>query len=121
MGFKEMVAQDVRKVFLNTDEFAERRTVRYDGETYQDIPVVMEAPGTERRENSQMARDHMSGLYTASAVLFCARDDLGGKLPRPGDQMEISIKTGEDFYDRYHVASAADQMGMLRMELEAMR
>lgn len=122
MGFKEMVARDNRKVFLNPDELAEIRTVRYDGgEPYRDIPVVIESPGAERRENSQISRDHMYGLHTASAVLYCARDDLGSKLPRPGDKIEISIGTGEDFYDCYHVASAADQMGMLRIELEAMR
>ena len=30
-GFKDMVAADNHNVFLNIDEFAERRTVEYDG------------------------------------------------------------------------------------------
>ena len=119
MGFKEMVAQDVRKVFLNTDEYAELRTIRYDGEEYPDISISLQDQELERRDRDE--GDHMQGLHKASAILFCARDDLGGKLPRPGDQMEISIRTGEDFYDRYHVAAAADQMGALCIELEAMR
>ena len=39
-GFKDMVADDVHAVFLNLDEFAQKRTIRYDGEEYQDIPIV---------------------------------------------------------------------------------
>lgn len=34
MSFKDMVAEDNRNVFLNLDEFAERRTIIYDGVTY---------------------------------------------------------------------------------------
>lgn len=33
-GFKDMVARDNFGVFLNCDEFAEKRTVKYDGATY---------------------------------------------------------------------------------------
>ena len=32
-GFKDMVARDNFGVFLNCDEFAEKRTVKYDGAT----------------------------------------------------------------------------------------
>lgn len=39
-GFKDMVAKDVHSVFLNLDEFAEKRTIRYDGEEYQDPETV---------------------------------------------------------------------------------
>ena len=38
--FKDMVKRDIHKVFLNTAEFAENRTIRYDGEEYPDIPEI---------------------------------------------------------------------------------
>ena len=41
MSFKDMVAADIHGVFLNLDEFAEKLTVVYDGETYADIPIVL--------------------------------------------------------------------------------
>ena len=41
MSFKDMVAADNKRVFLNLDEFAERRTVWYDEVAYEDIPVVL--------------------------------------------------------------------------------
>ena len=40
-GFKDMVTTDIYNVFLNTNEFAEKRTVEYDGERYVDIPIVL--------------------------------------------------------------------------------
>ena len=65
-GFKDMVARDNFGVFLNCDEFAEKRTVKYDGATYEDIPIVL------------------SGLK-----------------------------------EKFYVASSVCEMGMLRVELEA--
>ena len=38
MSFKDMVEADIRAVFLNTQEFGELRSIRYDGVTYTDIP-----------------------------------------------------------------------------------
>lgn len=40
-GFKDMVARDNFGVFLNCDEFAEKRTVKYDGATYEDIAILV--------------------------------------------------------------------------------
>ena len=30
MSFKDMVAADIRKIYLNTEEFAEKRSIMYD-------------------------------------------------------------------------------------------
>ena len=40
-AFKDMVARDIHSVFLDTNFFGEKRTVEYDGERYEDIPVVL--------------------------------------------------------------------------------
>ena len=61
MNFKDMLTSDIHDVFLNLEEFAELRTVRYDGESYQDIPVVLEGPVNEERE--QLRDDHIQGLH----------------------------------------------------------
>ena len=86
--FKEQMREDM-SLFLNLEEFAELRTVRYDGETYQDIPVVLEGPVNEERE--QLRDDHVQGLHRVSAVLHCAESDLGGKLPRQGCPLQLSL------------------------------
>lgn len=119
MSFKDMVRQDIRKVFLNTGEFAERRTVRYDGEEYPDIPVVLEGPVQEKRE--RLTDDHIRGLHMVTAVLYCAREDLGGVLPKQGASLEIATREGGTFFQRYFIAASTSYMGMLHLELEAVR
>ena len=105
-GFKDMVAADIHNVFLNTDEFAELRTIRYDGEEYQD-----------RR---QLQSDHVQGLYLVTSVLHCALSDLGGKQPEKGGRIEVNDEEGGGgFFRRFYVASSVCEMGMLRVELEA--
>ena len=80
-SFREMIAADLHNVFLNTGEFAETRTVEYDGNRYEDIPVLL--IGLEERDRSQRVDDHVQGLYRVSAVLHCALEDLGeiGRAP----------------------------------------
>ena len=116
--FKDMVKRDIHKVFLNTSEFAENRTVRYDGEEYPDIPVVLEGPVEEKR--CRLTDDHVLGLHLVTAVLYCAREDLGGKLPKQGKSIEINTRRpGGTFFRKYYIAASADEAGMLHMELEA--
>ncbi len=106
-GFKDMVAADNINVFLNFEEFAEKRTVIYDGVTYDGpdhngIPIVLS--GLKEKDRRQLVSDHVQGLYLVSSVLHCAIEDLGGNQP------EI-----REFY----VASSVCEIGMLRIELEA--
>lgn len=118
MSFKDMVAADIKGVFLNLDEFAEKRTVIYDGETYEDIPIVLS--GLKEQDRRQLDRDHAQGLYLVTSILHCALDDLGGKQPEKGGLIKINDEEdGGGFFRRYYVAASVCEMGMLRVELEA--
>ena len=117
MSFKDMVARDVKRVFLNTREFAENRTVRYDGKEYPDIPVVLEGPVQEKR--SRLTDDHVRGLHLVTATLYCALEDVGGKVPKQGSSLEIATKERGRFFQRYYIVASTSYMGMLQMELEA--
>jgi hypothetical protein len=114
MSFKEKVATDNHAVFLNLEHFAELHTVEYDGETYTDIPLVLR--GVKESERRQLAADHAQGLYLASTVMHGDVRDLGGNIPEKG--MRIKISDG-NFMREYYVAVSDCQMGMLRVELEA--
>ena len=117
-GFKDMVAADIHNVFLNTDEFAELRTIRYDGEEYVDIPIVL--TGLKEQDRRQLQSDHVQGLYLVTPVLHCALSDLGGKQPEKGGRIEVNDEEGGGgFFRRFYVASSVCEMGMLRVELEA--
>ena len=123
MSFKDMVAADIRKVFLNTDEFAELRTVRYDGMDYdgpehRGIPIVL--TGLKEQDRRQLVTDHAQGLYLVASVLHCALEDLGGKQPEKGQRISINDEEGGGgFFREFYVASSVCEMGMLRVELEA--
>ena len=123
MSFKDMVAADIRKVFLNTDEFAELRTVRYDGMDYdgpehRGIPIVL--TGLKEQDRRQLVTDHAQGLYLVASVLHCALDYLGGKQPEKGQRISINDEEGGGgFFREFYVASSVCEMGMLRVELEA--
>ena len=116
-AFREMVDADIHDIFLNTDEFAEKRTVRYDGKTYPNVPVVLN--GIKSRDRNQRVQDHAQGLYTVSDVMYVALSDIGGKLPERGTVIEVSTKEGGTFLRRYYIGQAQNTVGMLRLELEA--
>ena len=116
-GFKDMVTTDIYNVFLNTNEFAEKRTVENDGERYVDIPIVLS--GLKEQERRQIQSDHVQGLYLVSAVLHCARSDLGGNQPEKGQRIRINGQEGGGgFFREFYVASSVCELGMLRVELE---
>lgn len=113
-GFRDMIATDNKNVFLNADEFAEPHTVVYDGRTYEDIPVVLS--GIKEQDRRQLVSDHVEGQYLASTVMHCAVSDLGGAVPEKGMKIKVS---DEGFMREYHVASSICELGMIRVELEA--
>lgn len=113
-NFKDMVQADIKNVFLNSDEFADLHTVIYDGITYENIPLVMS--GIKEKDRQQLVWDHVQGLYLVTSVMHCAAYDLGGVVPEKG--MKIKINDG-DFFREFFVASSVNEMGMIRVELEA--
>ena len=118
MSFKDMLADDIHNVFLNVDEFAEKRTVEYDGERYEDIPIVLS--GLKEKDRRQLASDHVQGLYLVSSILHCALEDLGGKQPEKGQPISINNEEGGGgFFQTFYVVSSVCEMGMLRVELGA--
>lgn len=116
MSFKDMVDADIKGVFLNLDEFAEKRTVEFDGDVFVDIPIVLS--GLKEKDRRQLVADHIQGLYLVSSVLHCAIKDLNGKQPEKGQRIKINDQEGGGgFFQAFYVASSTVEMGMLRAEL----
>lgn len=115
-SFKRQLAADNQNVFLNPAEFADKRTIIYDGETYTDVPCVL--TGAEETKRQQLASDHAPGFYQVAAVLYCALADLGGVQPEQGGYIKINDEPGSDFFNKYCVEASICEMGMLEVELE---
>lgn len=117
MSFKDMVAADIKGAFLNLSEFADKRTVKFDGETFEDIPIVLS--GLKEQDRTQLISDHAQGLYRVSTVLHCALSDLSGKQPEKGQRIEINDEEGGGgWFRKFYVATSVVEMGMVRAELE---
>lgn len=115
LSFKDTVASDVRGVFINTEEFADLHTVKYDGKVYADIPVSLQ--DVEQTERQQIKDDHLPGIFKAKSTLYCALDDIGGKLSEQGKWLEVNDGKNPKFFNRYQVGSSGVEMGMVRIEL----
>lgn len=74
MSFKDMVKSDIANVLMNTDEFAENHTVRYDGEVYSSIPIVLQK--VKQSDRPIVQSDHMEGIFLVSAVAYIHEKDL---------------------------------------------
>lgn len=121
MSFKEMVKADNQNVFLDTDFFGELRTVTFDGNTYsgkdgEGIPVLI-SQLKEQDRVTQMS-DHEHGLYLVTSVFHCKAEDVGGNVPEKGRKFGI-YDPDDQFLREYYVAQSSCDMGMIRLELEA--
>lgn len=125
MGFKDTVAADNLGVFMNTEEFADYRTIIYDGETYdgaedyegRGVPIVL--TGLREKDRTTTVSDHAQGLYRVSSVLHMRAEDLGGHQPEKGAKISINDQEGGGgFFRDFYVSFSTCEMGMLRVELE---
>lgn len=116
MSFRDMVAKDNAGIFMNLDEFAEKHTVLYDGETYTDISCVISQ--LKEQDRTAPMRDHSQGLYVVTSVFHCPAEALGGVVPEKGTKIKIS--DGDyGFMREFYVAQSGCDLGMIRLELEA--
>lgn len=118
MGFKEMVEWDNANVFLNTEEFAELHTIKYDGETYERIPVVLTQNTQESRKT--LKDDTAYGVYRVTATAYISKNSLGGVIPEKGHEIRIDNQDFPDnpYYTQYRIVTSKCDMGMICLELE---
>lgn len=116
-NFKDMVNEDNKNVFINLSEFAESRTIKYDGEVYKDVSLVLTK--TKEKDRKQLVSDHAEGLFLVTAVLHCPIEALRGVRPEKGKTLGITDPVDVDFFHDYYIATSSEELGMLRLELEA--
>lgn len=119
MSFKELVQADSKSVFLNNNEFADLHTIRFDGEEYANIPVVVTK--IKQSDRTILQSDHMQGIYLVTEKVFFNDTDTKGHLPEQGKTFEIDEgeALGKPFFQSYRIATVEDAMGVVCVELEA--
>lgn len=112
---KGMFEDDLKKVFLNVDEFGEYRNVAYDGGLYYRVAMVIR--DLKQTDRSQMRDDYAQGMYKSQTVMHCAKADLGGIQPEKGQKIQISDRNG--WMRTYYVEQSYVEIGMIHLLLEA--
>lgn len=117
--FKSIVEADNKAVFLNSSEFAEIHTIKYDGSIYEDIPVLLTKVKESKR--TVLANDHMQGIHKVSVIVHIAMVDLDDVIPEQKQIIQISdgMALGAVFYRKYTIVTVDIAMGMITLELEA--
>lgn len=107
MTFKDIIAQDVHTVFLNTDEFAGEH--RINGKF---MPVQVDENELLERDKSG-AGAHSDGLYKSRRLIYVAKSDFGSR-PAVGALLNLDGK-------QYRVVDCRDEAGVLSIELGVSR
>ena len=116
MSFRDMVAADIHDVFLDPEYFGTVHTVEYDGNVYEEVPLVIR--DIKELERSQLQNDHAQGLYQTTTIMHAALKDIGGVQPEEGQRMSVSDKvTG--FMREFYIRQSYVEMGMCHISLQA--
>lgn len=103
-SFKDILHDDVKRVFLNPFEFGEKHEVN--GKT-----VIVVFDDIENVEREKQMKSHMDGVYARQKFLYIATEDFGELPP------QSSLVTVDGI--RYEVMDATDEAGIYAITLEA--
>lgn len=108
-NFKQLLEQDLKSTFYRTDEFAEMRTVEYDGKM-KTIPVIFTSDTAGNRKRS--VKDKAEGLYKISVVVRIQLESWG-ITPRKGKTLYIDD-------EEYRIDTVTSVDGEIILGLERM-
>lgn len=105
MTFKERLAADVGKIFLNTLEFADIHNI--DG---REMPVLIET--NEQLARTKRFNQHIDGVYLDQIVVYVAAADFA--RPLPGQHSYLTFDG-----IKHRVEQATEEDGMFILILSA--
>ena len=108
-AFKEIIAADIHRTFLNLDEFSDTHTING-----TDMPCQVDSNEQIEREKRYMSKnDILDGLYSNQKLIYVAADNYG-PMPKQGSLLTMDGK-------KYRVADAVEEMGVYSITIEANR
>ena len=104
--FKNILQQDIRKVFLNPDEFGEMHNING-----QEVLIIIDE--NELTEREKRIRRNEGELHKKQLLFYIAAKDFG-TLPAPGKILKLDGK-------QYTITDAEDESGIYAISLEAVK
>ena len=105
-AFKEIIAEDVHRVFLNVDEFSDMHNING-----TDMPAQIDT--NEQIEREKRMNQSADGVYLNQKLVYVAASDFG-PMPKQGSVLKLDGRT-------YRVADAVDEYGVYSITIEANR
>lgn len=105
MNFKDLVEQDTKQVFLNSEEFGEEHTV--DGKR---MLIILD--NNEEIEREKRMSSHADGIFLKQVLFYVTEKEYGEELPIVGRMMRLDDKA-------YTVIDAIDEDGIYSISLRA--
>ena len=108
-GFKAQAKRDLKAVFFNADEHADKLKVEYNGKRYN-IPVIIDSDSNKDRV--KIMRDNADGVFVDTVTVYISYYDL--KIV-PRKETEIVIDG-----IAYMVQRAGFEAGSIILDLEVL-
>ena len=106
MTFKEIIADDIHRTFLNIEEFSDIHTGNG-----KEMPVQVDT--NEQIEREKRMSQNVDGVYMNQKLIYVAASDFG-PMPKQGSILNLDGKV-------YRVADAVDEYGVYSITIEANR
>ncbi len=106
MSFKDVLADDIKQVFLNFEEFGEIHKING-----QDVLLIIDE--NELTEREKRIRRGVGDLHRKQFLFYVAAEDFG-PLPSPGKLLDLDGK-------KYQITDAANEDGIYSINLEVPR
>ncbi|MDR0924290.1 MAG: hypothetical protein LBN31_08065 [Hungatella sp.] len=103
-NFKDLLIEDVNKVFMNDDEFAEKHMI---GD--REMTIIVDEAEIFERSKKQIEQGRIDGIYTRQIMFYVAKK-VFGKMPGIGSILKVD---GMNF----RVTDAVDEGGMYSITL----
>jgi len=108
-GFKDQLKRDLKTVFHNPDEHADKVKVEYNGKRYN-IPVIFD--GDSNKDRVKIMRDNADGVFIADMTVYISFYDLK-IVPRKDTQIVIDETA-------YNIQRAGFVAGSITLDLEVL-
>ncbi|MCM1122546.1 MAG: hypothetical protein NC416_08185 [Eubacterium sp.] len=104
--FKDILQQDIKRTFLNIDEFGEMHDING-----QEVTIIIDE--NELTEREKRLRRNEGELHKKQLLFYIAAEDFGN-LPAPGKVLKLDQKS-------YIITDAEDEGGIYSISLEAVK
>lgn len=112
MSFKDIIAEDVHKTFMNQDEFSDIHNLN-------GIEIPVQIDSNEQIEREKRFNQHIDGMYLNQKLIYVSVEDYKKAPGRSGMPKQGSVLTLDGKI--YRVADAIDEGGVYSITLEANR